>query len=591
MVSIKVQNPGFGKISKAAEKLITVLILILPFGTCTGSTNSVKDTLSIKNLEQTVKELSYSNPDSAIILSEKLIIQADSLSLIKYKISALSLQGMSRGRIGEYVKGIQNLIEATELAEDAGLKKQEADCLASTGLLYRSNNQIEKAFEYLLKAKLILQEIGSDEDMAFIDSSLGIIYATIKAYPKAIIHFDKAIKNGETRIKASSLVNKGYAYFHQFAQDSIKNVHLLDSAIRTSKIALSFATDSSKLTHLKPTALFTISTSYLSKKEYAKGLPYVDSLNTVAKSLHSLYYMTLGDVISAQLHTGLGNDSLAAHYMLKCEQGLKNVFNNDHLRWLYDELSDYYLEQSVPEKAKYYLRLYKQLTDSLSISQKSNSVEQAEQLEALLAVENKVGELENTVTSKNKLFIWSIVIGVICLSFMGILYVRSEKAKKIEQKKAEKFRKLVESGEFPISPIAIADDSKRKKSADDSPNKIKDDLIQSILTGLEELISSNKHIEQDFTLTKAADLLDTNRTYLSKIINSELNLSFSDFLNQARIKTALQLIESDENFKFYSSEAMAKSLGYKSRSTFRLAFAKVTGVTPAAYIRTLNKKV
>lgn len=548
------------------------------------------DTITIENLDQAVNELSYSNPDSAIVLSAKLLSLADSLSLIKYKISALHMQGMSRGRIGEYEKGIQNLIIATELAAQEGLKKEEADCLASAGLLYRANNQIEKAFEYLLKAKKILQEYGSEEDMAFIDSSLGIIYASIQAYPKAIMYFDKAIKNGGTRIIASSLVNKGYAYFHQYTQDSINNTNFLDSAIQTSRIALSYASDSSNLDHIKPTPLFTISASYLSKKEYATGLLYVDSLNTVAKSLHSLYYMTLGDVLSAQMHTGLGNDSLAAYYMLKCEQGLENVFNNDQLRWLYDELSEYYLEIGIPDKAKYYLKLYKQLTDSLAFSQKSTSLKQAEQLQSLQHVEEKIGILENTVTKKSKSLRWSIVIGILSLSLMGVLYAQAEKRKRIEKKKAEKFRKQVESGKFSISPVAITKVPKNVQKGQQKSRMIKNDLVQYVLNGLQDLISNDKHIEQDFTLTKAAEILDTNRTYVSKIINSELNQSFSDFLNQARIKTALQLIESDKNFKFYSSEAMAKSLGYKSRSTFRLAFAKVTGVTPSAYIRTLKQE-
>jgi len=81
--------------------------------------------------------------------------------------------------------------------------------------------------------------------------------------------------------------------------------------------------------------------------------------------------------------------------------------------------------------------------------------------------------------------------------------------------------------------------------------------------------------------------LRTNRTYLSKLINEDFNLSFSDFINQYRVTYACELIMQDKQDRF-SQTFIAEQSGFGSLSSFNRAFKKEMGVTPGEYRKTLH---
>lgn len=83
------------------------------------------------------------------------------------------------------------------------------------------------------------------------------------------------------------------------------------------------------------------------------------------------------------------------------------------------------------------------------------------------------------------------------------------------------------------------------------------------------------------TKEKVARQLGTNRTYLSQMINTVYGMSFTDFINNLRIKEAIRIL-SDPNDSTPLKD-LAQSLGYNSISTFYANFKETTGMTPAAF--------
>lgn len=67
---------------------------------------------------------------------------------------------------------------------------------------------------------------------------------------------------------------------------------------------------------------------------------------------------------------------------------------------------------------------------------------------------------------------------------------------------------------------------------------------------------------------------------LSQLLNENLEKSFSQYLNEFRIKEACEIIEAGSDLKF---EAIGYDVGYNSKSTFYAAFKRITGSTPAKY--------
>lgn len=87
------------------------------------------------------------------------------------------------------------------------------------------------------------------------------------------------------------------------------------------------------------------------------------------------------------------------------------------------------------------------------------------------------------------------------------------------------------------------------------------------------------------TVGKLADAIGCNAKYLSQIINDEYQCNFNTFINQIRIKEACRRIIAGGEWSKLTMEAIANSVGFKSKSTFFQFFKQCTGVTPSEFRR------
>lgn len=89
-------------------------------------------------------------------------------------------------------------------------------------------------------------------------------------------------------------------------------------------------------------------------------------------------------------------------------------------------------------------------------------------------------------------------------------------------------------------------------------------------------------LDPDLKIWDVAIRVGTNRTYVSKAINEQLDSNFSDFVNGYRIREAQKIMERDSSFSF-SLQAIAEMSGFGSLSSFSRAFRKFEGCTPSEY--------
>lgn len=98
-----------------------------------------------------------------------------------------------------------------------------------------------------------------------------------------------------------------------------------------------------------------------------------------------------------------------------------------------------------------------------------------------------------------------------------------------------------------------------------------------------ELFEKEKLYRQsDLKITDLSEKLKTNRTYISNLINTEFSSTFSDFVNQYRIKDAKQLLTA-KNSRVYSLEFIAEKAGFGSLSSFIRVFRETEGITPGKF--------
>ena len=108
-----------------------------------------------------------------------------------------------------------------------------------------------------------------------------------------------------------------------------------------------------------------------------------------------------------------------------------------------------------------------------------------------------------------------------------------------------------------------------------------------IIDELELLIGNKFFLNPDINLYTLSKILDTNTSYLSKVINEYLGKNFSEFLKELRINEAIIRIGESKLMTKYSMEGFAHELGFKSKSSFNVAFKKYTGITPSEFINSI----
>ncbi len=89
----------------------------------------------------------------------------------------------------------------------------------------------------------------------------------------------------------------------------------------------------------------------------------------------------------------------------------------------------------------------------------------------------------------------------------------------------------------------------------------------------------NGYANPSLCLDMVADHLGVSYYFLSRIFKEEANMSFSDLLNDIRVRHAMELLASTQN----TVQEISAAVGYTNWSTFLRAFRKRTGTTPVQY--------
>ncbi|WP_372775460.1 helix-turn-helix domain-containing protein [Mangrovibacterium sp.] len=116
------------------------------------------------------------------------------------------------------------------------------------------------------------------------------------------------------------------------------------------------------------------------------------------------------------------------------------------------------------------------------------------------------------------------------------------------------------------------------------PESAKKDLKDSLIKLLEE---EKLYLNSEIRITELCKRMITNRTYLSRLINEEFGLSFSDFINSYRVRYAGELLAADKDETLSIAQVAEKS-GFGSLSSFNRAFRKAMGVGPGSFRKSLR---
>ena len=109
-----------------------------------------------------------------------------------------------------------------------------------------------------------------------------------------------------------------------------------------------------------------------------------------------------------------------------------------------------------------------------------------------------------------------------------------------------------------------------------------DEADRHLWTQVEKMMEEDRiFLKKDLTLESMAQMAGTNRTYLSKAINTFSGGNFSSYVDRYRIREAVGIIE--RKGSSIDLREIGSMVGYSSVPAFYKAFSKETGLPPGRY--------
>lgn len=167
-----------------------------------------------------------------------------------------------------------------------------------------------------------------------------------------------------------------------------------------------------------------------------------------------------------------------------------------------------------------------------------------------------------------------------------ILYRRKDKMyKQIVRQQYEFLKKEKKAAQPAMPPPGPTSPQTEKPSPDRDDHAVRD---AELFARIEYLMQTEGVYRQnDLTIERLAERLDTNRTYISRAINQQAGKTFSSYVNSYRIDEAVRrLSDVDDDTPL---KALAQMLGYNHLQTFYTSFQSAIGMPPSKYREKLLK--
>ena len=453
------------------------------------------------------------------------------------------------------------------------------------GNLYSGNRKNKKGLEYYL---LAYKNCPKSDEVFFngIKTQIGVMRSTLGQDREAIA----ILKENENYYKEKS---PPHYLFQQYIMAEIYN-SLLE--LETAKVMIDKGLILSK--QIKSQTIYdrlitTKGVNLYSRKEYQKALdllvPTLKNTSFVKEDFSDYAFVSY---YIGKCYEGQKNKNLALQYFKKVDSVF--VKYNDIYSWNIDSykfLIEFYKEKKdLKNQLVYTERLIK--ADSLLMSSNEFTIKKLNKeydLPNLVAdKETIINELKERETVSR--FLNAVLI--ISITGLGFLYYRNRKRNKekiellktdIEQYLAIQHKKFEDKNKFSISESVIFDSTQEMQGK--MSDLAKDNILNSLL-----LFEKDKgFLKNNCSLEIVSKEMNTNKTYLSKIINEHKGYSFSTYINNLRIDYVVHLLQEDEKIRKYSIESIAEEVGYNNAKAFSKAFYERIGVKPSVFLRSIKK--
>ena len=520
-----------------------------------------------------------------------VVLMATSISAQNSQTPYLQYENIVDMEIGndslpDFIISIKDKLRDAELQSDT---TQIATYNLYLAKLYYKLNSYDIATEYNIKAIDLFEQKKDTTFLIFAFQNISAMYGYLGNSSVSIEYSSQNLKlcqlTHDTARMVGCLINLATSYTHEDAKDT---------AFIYYHLALNYA----KILKNSRWQVFinnNIGTYYFHHDDYDTALLYFKKgFNAIEdKNTNTNTAAIYANIAEAEYMLGSYQDALLdAQTSIKYFENRNMVTNaGNAYQTLIKSLARLGKTKHIPEYLDAYSELQKKIVNKRRAEQtaKLKILYDVVKYESEIDVLTTANELKATklAASNLKLYLASVII-FLTLIILIITIVQNSRLKKSQKMIVAENVKSIKMEDENIQ-LKKKVEFKSNSAKSDTPSTIPDDSTdEKLYTEIISFLDEEKPFKNsEFNLNILAKELNTNRSYISKAINTYGNTTFIELINEYRVNESKRLLIS-KDLKSVTIEAIGKEAGFNSKSTFFRVFKSKTNLTPSFFVSNLD---
>ena len=485
----------------------------------------------------------------------------------------------------EYTLALENYNKANHFFEVLKDWHKVATTTRLIGIVYGNLYDYPKALTYFRRSVELAKQIGDDNILAYSYNNIAITYEALQDYNNAGLYYRKAIDVFE---KTGNLQGVNMAKAN--LSSTYANLNDFDNAIALLNDCINFSKETGdKFGYAM--FLSNIGMMYNEKGDSDIAIDYIQQALQLHTELQLKAELSRDLMSLGVIYLDKGKLIIATEYFNKALPIALETDDYWGIATCYQSFSEIYASNGKLSAALENYKLFKAYNDSTLTKENQDKLaemevkyqaEQKEKENQLLQQQVHINEI--TINQKNRLIlIFIIVIAVVVLLMAVTYYFFKQKSKAYdilvrENLKSLEIEKKIEK--------CIVDTPLQTSSESDSDTQ--NNMLRQKFEKF--MVEEKPYLWVDVNMDEFCLKLNTNRTYLSKLINNFYDQSFNDLLFEYRIRAARELL-SDPSNTHLSIEGIGELAGFKTNATFHKKFKSILNLTPQQFRAKALKRI
>jgi len=516
----------------------------------------------------------------------KLQVEYLELLLFKHKLDLLSENAFFSE------EWLQNALELLEKAKKAKILQLELKFRQEIieYYWYRLKNY-ELVFEQFVIQDEHLQKLSPEiiPEKIYYYQWIAYAYFFFKDYDKAIFYYNKIFDEKENL--QSPDINHARNSLGILYRDGYNDLDRSDSCFQAIINAEYLPAYQSTVEAWKGIAEGNLGNNMYLRGDYGRAIPLLKSSLEIMLKADDYGYSVVPAVIMADIYLKTGNVAESKRYIdLANEYYRINQQEESYLPRIYEVMSKYYAVTGNKKLSITYLDSMLAVKKQYDSHYNAVLLLQLEQKES--AKQHQQFVQEKMIQQQTKHQLWMLFAGTIIifslLGYVFVIYNRQRRAYRVLVRKSQEWAQVNPvmelSGSITENKTIIPSNEIEKQN---EPANESDLVIMKAILNL--MMKEKLYRDANLSVDLLAHKIGAKRHYVSTAINRCMNRSFNTFVNEYRIREAIQVLSKNDNNAF-TIDAVAYDTGFNDRNNFYRVFKKMTGLSPTDFRKNVVKQ-